>query len=62
MKLKALMKFKDKRTGEIYEAGTVLEVTEERAAEILENPLKLAEPVKTSRRRSASTGKRGAAK
>lgn len=61
MKLKALMKFKDKHTGEIYEAG-VLEVTEERAAEILENPLKLAEPVKTSRRRSASTGKRGAAK
>ena len=55
MKLKVLRKFKDKNTGELYEAGSVIEVSDERGAEIIGNPLKLAEAVKTTTRRKSAS-------
>lgn len=38
MKLKVLQPFHDKYTDELYESGCVIEVTEERAEEILSVP------------------------
>lgn len=45
IKLKVLKQFHDKVTGELYKAGSVIEVTEDRAKEILSSPLKVAELV-----------------
>ena len=38
MKVKANIQFRDKYTAELYEAGDVLEVTEERGKELLSDP------------------------
>lgn len=60
MKVKVLTKFKDKHTKKIYAKGTVLEVTEERFAEILQTgPLveKVEEPEEKPK---ATTSKKGA--
>lgn len=46
MKLLVKKAFKDKYTGELYPAGTELDVSAERGAEILEHPMHLAEEVK----------------
>lgn len=46
MKLKVCVGFVDKVTDEIYRIGDIIEVTDKRGAEILANPLKLAEAVK----------------
>lgn len=35
MKVKVLQKFKDKHTGELHEAGEIIDVTKKRYAEIL---------------------------
>ncbi len=64
MKLKVRVEFVDKVTGETYHIGDVAEVTEERGAEILANPLELVEVVEEpSPQKSASRGrKRGVSK
>lgn len=45
IKLKVLRQFHDKVTDELYKADSVIEVTEDRAKEILSSPLKVAELV-----------------
>lgn len=45
MKLKVLKVFHDKVTNEIRQIGDVIEVNDERGAEILQSPLKVAEEV-----------------
>ena len=46
MKLTVCVEFVDKVNGDTYHIGDVIEVTDKRGAEILANPLKLAEAVK----------------
>ena len=43
MKAKVLKRFKDKHTGEIHYAGTIITVTKKRFAEILETGKLVAE-------------------
>ena len=64
MKLRVCVEFVDKVTDETYRIGDVIKVTDERGAEILANPLNLAEAVEEPKpQKSASRGrKRGAAK
>ena len=45
MKLRVCVEFVDKVTGETHRIGDVIEVAEERGAEILANPQGLAEMV-----------------
>ena len=45
MKLKVCVEFCDRVTDEVYHVGDIIEVTDKRGAEILANPLKLAEAV-----------------
>lgn len=45
MKIKVLKRFKDKHNGSIYNAGTVLEVSEERFEEINKTNASLVEAV-----------------
>lgn len=49
MKYKVIKRFKDKYTGEIYPEGHILELTKERATEILSVD-KLITKVKTTKR------------
>lgn len=58
MKLRVCVSFDDKYTGETYPAGAEIEVTEERGAEILRNPQKLAEAVEAPAQKSAPAPKR----
>ena len=56
MKLKVLKAFKDKETGEMRKVGEVIEVTDERGAELLAHPLKLvseSKEVKKPRKKKA---------
>ena len=56
MKLKVLKAFKDKETGEMRKVGEVIEVTDERGAELLGHPLKLvseSKEVKKPRKKKA---------
>lgn len=64
MKLRVCVEFIDKVTGETHRIGDVIEVAEERGAEILANPLNLAEAVEDPKpQKSASRSrKRGGAK
>lgn len=64
MKLRVCVEFVDKLTGETHRIGDVIEVADKRGAEILANPLNLAEAVEEPKpQKSASRGrKRGAAK
>ena len=64
MKLKVCAEFVDKVTGETHRIGDVIEATDKRGAEILANPLNLAEVVEEpDPQKSASRGrKRGVAK
>lgn len=64
MKLKVCVEFIDKVTGETHRIGDVIEVAEERGAEILTNPQGLAEMVEEPKtQKSASRGrKRGGVK
>lgn len=43
MKLKVLKKFSDKNTSELYLEGTIIDVKEDRAKELLNHPLDLVE-------------------
>lgn len=61
MKLKVCAEFVDKYTGDVYPAGTEIEVTDERGAEILQTP-GLAEEIKLQKSAPAPKRKRGAAK
>jgi hypothetical protein len=55
MKLKVCVEFVDKVTGDTYHIGDVIDVTDKRGAEILANPLKLAEAVEAPKpQKSAS--------
>lgn len=45
MKLKVVRPFHDKETDELYTVGSVIDVTEKRAKEILASRYDLAEPV-----------------
>lgn len=45
MKIKVLKRFKDKHNGSIYNAGTVLVVSEERFEEIIKTDASLVEAV-----------------
>lgn len=58
MKLKVLKRFSDKVTGELYEVGSIIEPTDERAAEMLaakgdlvEKISGLSEKLKTKKKR-----------
>lgn len=64
MKLRVCVEFVDKLTGETHRIGDVIEVADKRGAEILANPLNLAEAVEEPKpQKSASRSrKRGAAK
>ena len=64
MKLRVCVEFIDKVTGETRRIGDVIEVAEERGAEILASPLNLAEVVEDPKpQKSASRGrKRGGVK
>lgn len=64
MKLRVCVEFVDKVTDETYRIGDVIEVTDKRGAEILANPLNLAEAVEEPKpQKSASRGrKRGGVK
>lgn len=64
MKLKVCVEFVDKVTGETHRIGDVIEVADKRGAEILANPLNLAEAVEEPKpQKSASRGrKRGGVK
>lgn len=62
MKLRVCVSFDDKFTGETYPVGAVIEVTEERGAELLKNPLKLAEAVEAPAQKPASRRRKGAPK
>jgi len=64
MKLRVCVEFIDKVTGETRRIGDVVEVAEERGAEILAHPLGLAEVVEEEKpQKSASRGrKRGGVK
>lgn len=64
MKLRVCVEFVDKVTDETRRIGDVIEVAEERGAEILANPLNLAEAVEEpAPQKSASRRrKRGATK
>ena len=56
MKLKVLKEFKDKETGEMRKVGEVIEVTDERGAELLNHPLELvteSKEVKKPRKKKA---------
>jgi hypothetical protein len=56
MKLKVLKAFKDKETGEMRKVGEVIEVTDERGAELLNHPLELvaeSKEVKKPRRKKS---------
>ena len=58
MKLKVCVEFVDKVTGDTYSIGDVIDVTDKRGAEILANPLKLAEAVEAPKpQKSASKPK-----
>lgn len=58
MKLKVCSEFVDKVTGDTYHIGDVIDVTDKRGAEILANPLKLAEAVEAPKpQKSASKPK-----
>ena len=58
MKLKVCVEFCDRVTDEVYRIGDVIEVTDKRGAEILANPLKLAEAVEAPKpQKSASKPK-----
>jgi hypothetical protein len=55
MKLKVCVEFCDRITDEVYHIGDIVEVTDKRGAEILANPLKLAEAVEAPKpQKSAS--------
>lgn len=64
MKLRVCVEFVDKVTGETHRIGDVIEVAEERGAEILANPQGLAKMVEEPKpQKSASRGrKRGGVK
>ena len=64
MKLRVCVELVDKVTGETHRIGDVIEVAEERGAEILANPQGLAEMVEEPKpQKSASRGrKRGGVK
>lgn len=49
MKLKVLKKFRDKNTKELYKAGSVIEVDDERGEELLSHEAKLVEEVKAKK-------------
>lgn len=51
MKLKVCVEFCDRVTDEVYHIGDIIEVTDKRGAEILANPLKLAEAVEAPKPR-----------
>lgn len=57
MKLKVLKGFKDKNTGEKYEAGSQIEVEDGRGEELLQHPMKLVEEVKAKAVRKKKSGK-----
>lgn len=57
MKLKVLKGFKDKNTGEKYEAGFQIEVEDGRGEELLQHPMKLVEEVKAKAVRKKKSGK-----
>lgn len=65
MKLKVCVEFVDKVNGDTYHIGDVIDVTDKRGAEILANPLKLAEaveapkPQKSAPKKPAPRKKRG---
>lgn len=42
-KIKVLKRFHDKETGQVYNVGEIVEVTEKRAKEIISHPLEVAE-------------------
>lgn len=63
MKIKVEKKFKDKYTGKIYKVGDVVEVAEERGAELLSDSRKLVskvsedDPKKTATKTATKTAK-----
>ena len=61
MKLKVCAEFVDKYTGDVYPAGTEIEVSDERGTEILQVP-GLVEEIKPQKSAPAPKRKRGAAK
>lgn len=52
MKVKVLEMFKDKHTGDIYNAGDTLELTKERVEELEAHPKDLIKRVKTTTKKA----------
>ena len=50
MKVKVIKSFRDKNTGELYEADSIIDVKKERAEELLKDARGLVEKVETKKR------------
>lgn len=59
MLLKILKQFHDRETNELYKVGAVIDVREERAKEILNSPLNVAELVETEQETEQETKGKG---
>lgn len=56
MKYKVLMKFRDKETGVVYKTGSTIELTEERAKEVLKSG-EFISPVETEKAKKSAAKK-----